>query len=333
MTIKEIASESGYGVGTVSRVINNNGSVSDKARARIMKVIEEHNYQPNENAKRLKIQSHYGIAVIVKGRSNALFESVIERMHQAVQTKGYQFIPYYIDQDDNEVEKAREILNERNPYGIIFLGSNLEFFNKDYNISIPSVIVTADASELNLKNVSSVSVDDLRAASFMTDYLLDLGHKNIGVIGGNPDLSRPSSMRLIGVNSSFIKHRMNFDVNKNYAYGRFSLRGGYMAARDLIKKFPDLTAIIAMSDLMAIGAIRALNELGKKCPEDISVTGFDGIEIADYTVPGLTTIRQDADRLALRSVEILINSIENGTEAVHEIVPYILKTGESTGKV
>ena len=106
MTIKEIARLSGYGVGTVSRVLNNNPNVSDKARKAIMKVVEANNFQPNENARRLRIQTHSGIAIIIKGRQNLLFEEILERMQIAFENADYSCSVYYIDEEDDEGAEA-----------------------------------------------------------------------------------------------------------------------------------------------------------------------------------------------------------------------------------
>ena len=103
--------------------------------------------------------------------------------------------------------------------------------------------------------------------------------------------------------------------------------------QQLMQKMPDITAVFAMSDLMAIGAIRAIKDSGKIVPDDISVVGFDGLELAEYLYPKLTTIRQNRERIAQRSVEILLDCIDNGSKAVHETVPFSIIVGESTRKL
>ena len=110
MTIKDIAREAGYAVGTVSRVINNNPNVSQAARARILEVIQKYNFQPNSNAKHLKQQASQGIAMIVKGTHNMLFAPILEKMQTECTAAGYSGMVYYIDENDNEVDRARQIL-------------------------------------------------------------------------------------------------------------------------------------------------------------------------------------------------------------------------------
>ena len=134
---------------------------------------------------------------------------------------------------------------------------------------------------------------------------------------------------MIASESSVFRLGLPFEMKKQYAYARFSLQSGYTAMEYLLKHCPDITAVFAMSDLMALGAIRALNDHGLRVPQDISVSGYDGIALGRYSTPRLTTIRQNSERLAQRGAEILLNCIENGSSAVHEVVPFELIEDES----
>ena len=152
MTIKDIAKESGYAIGTVSRVLNNNPSVSPAARAKILEVIKRYNYQPNSNAKHLKQQSSDGLALIVKGTQNMLFVDILEKMQAILEERGYVSTVYYIDEEANEVAQAELICAERKPYGIVFLGSNLEYFTpkQGTNRWHDAMVITKDCSEVQL---------------------------------------------------------------------------------------------------------------------------------------------------------------------------------------
>ncbi|EFB74360.1 LacI family DNA-binding transcriptional regulator [Subdoligranulum variabile] len=330
MTIKDIARESGYAVGTVSRVINHNPNVSDAARARILEVIEKYHFQPNANAKHLKQQANQGIAMIVKGTHNMLFASVLEKMQAECSAAGYSSMVFYIDENDNEVEQARCVCRERKPYGVIFLGSDRNHFGPDLaDLGVPCLLMTNTAATAAIPNLSSVSVDDVAAAVRMVGHLLDNGHRRIAFIGGDLTSSQPSSARLSGCLSEFSRRGLSFDPAGQYIEARYTLVGGYHAMEQLLDNLPGLTAVFAFSDIMAIGAIRALRDRGLRVPEDVSVCGFDGIELADYLSPRLTTIRQPAERMAGCGVSILIRCIEEGCDAVHELVPYELLEGES----
>ena len=124
MTIKDIAKESGYAVGTVSRVLNNHPDVSEKARKTIMEVVERHHFKLNNNAKHLKQQASSGIAIIVKGSQNMLFASIVEQLQGLIEEKDFACFIYYIGEEENEVEQAESVCLERHPKGILFLGSN-----------------------------------------------------------------------------------------------------------------------------------------------------------------------------------------------------------------
>ena len=274
MTIKDIAKESGYAIGTVSRVLNNNPSVSPAARAKILEVIKRYNYQPNSNAKHLKQQSSDGLALIVKGTQNMLFVDILEKMQAILEERGYVSTVYYIDEEANEVAQAELICAERKPYGIAFLGSNLEYFTPQLaELRVPCLLLTNSAATLNIPNLSSVSVDDVSASSLMIEYLYAQGHRKIGLIGGKPDQSRPSLSRLTGSQSAMFRLGLPFEMEKQYAYARFSLQSGYTAMEYLLKHCPDITAVFAMSDLMARGAIRALNDHRLRVPQDMSGSG------------------------------------------------------------
>jgi len=163
MTIKDIAKESGYAIGTVSRVLNNNPSVSPAARAKILEVIKRYNYQPNSNAKHLKQQSSDGLALIVKGTQNMLFVDILEKMQAILEERGYVSTVYYIDEEANEVAQAELICAERKPYGIVFLGSNLEYFTPQLaELRVPCLLLTNSAATLNIPNLSSVSMTMFR---------------------------------------------------------------------------------------------------------------------------------------------------------------------------
>lgn len=334
MTIKDIARLSGYGVGTVSRVLNGSTNVSDAARERIEAVVREYNFDLNTNAKHLRQQAPSGIAVIVKGTQNMLFAAIMERLQGLIREKGYACLVYYIDEEDNEVQQALRICRERHPQGVLFLGSNLEVFRQDFaSMGIPCVLVTNSAADLGFEKLSSVSTDDAAGAKMAVEHLMGLGHRNIGILGGKMETSNAAHTRFTGLCQAFQQQTLPFDREKQLVTARFTLESGYAAMNTLLEKFPELTAVFAMSDVMALGAIRAIHDRGLRVPEDISVVGYDGIPMADFVTPKLTTIGQDRERIARRSVEILLGSIQEKKKTVHEVTPFVLIEGESVRKI
>ena len=330
VTIKDIARESGYSVSTVSRVLNNRNDVSPDARKKIEEVVAKFNFVPNNNAKHLKQNNSKAIGVLVKGISNMLFASVVEEIQRMIEKTEYTLVVSYLDEDADEVEQAILLCRERKPLGLLFLGGNPEYFHREFSgVDVPCVLVTNRANEMHFENLSSVATDDIAAARCAGDQLFVAGHRRIGILGGDFDKSYTSHQRFLGCEQSFSEHGAVLDVEHCYEKARFSFGSACRAMKRLIGKFPDVTAVFAMSDVMAIGAIRALRDLGYRVPEDVSVIGFDGTSLAEYYNPKLATIKQQHQTLANRSIEILFGQIELKKEPIHEIVPFEFVNGES----
>ena len=330
MTIKDLAAITGYAVGTVSRALNDHPNVSDKARRTILQAAEEYGFQLNVNAKQLKQTSSNTILVIVKGTGNEFFTEMLEYLQPLISRTRYQLVVDYLDEDQNEVIRAVQLCREKKPVGILFLGGNAKNFISDFDkIDIPCVEVTNDASALNFHNLSSVTTDDRAAARCAIDTLVAAGHRKIAIIGGDRNSSDISRLRYEGCLQSFRKHGISFNPEKDYQGVRFSCEDGYKATKELLKTCRNYTAIFAISDVMAIGAIRALWEAGLRVPEDISIIGLDGLALGRYLIPQLSTVQQDFRTIALRSVDILLAAIEDGIPAKHETVPFRVQSRES----
>lgn len=334
MTIKDIARLSGCGVATVSRVLNDHPDVSEETRRKVMAVVEAQGFQPNNNAKHLKQQAGTGITILVKGTQNMLFADLVERVQALLQDSGRDAVVYYLDEDADEVGYALQLCRERKPLGILFLGGDLELFRSRFQpITVPCVLLTNTARALHFDNLSSLTTDDGEAAAQVIDFLAGQGHRQVGILGGNWSCSQISYRRLEGCRRAFARLGLPFDPERQCEPCRYSMADAYAATGRLLDRRPDLTAIFAMSDVMAIGSIRALRDRGKRVPEDISVVGYDGISIARYSVPRLTTVRQDTQRLAERGVDILLHNIERNNRPIHEVVPFQLISGESVARL
>lgn len=332
MTIKDIAKLSGYGIGTVSRVLNNRMGVSEKAREKILQVIEENNFEPNESARSLKRRSGSAIGIIIKGNRNLLFADILEKIQRRLVQYGEDAIVEYIDEDGDEVEYAVRLLRDHCVKGIMFLGANLSLFDERVeSLEVPCVIVTVDGSSLKHKNISSVCVDDEKATYEMMKYLVQKGHVNISVIGGNVANSENemSAARFRGCQRCAGEYHLGDILEKNYVSCKYSTEEGYHAAKKLLQMNPEITAIFAMSDTIALGAMRAAEDMGFHVPNDISIAGFDGIFLTDYSVPRLSTVWQDSSLLAIRSVELLLTRMHYDVDGEHEKVSFELMERES----
>lgn len=330
MTIKDLAARTGYSVGTVSRVLNRHPNVSEKARTAILQAAQESGFELNVNAKLLKQHTSSTILVIVKGTGNELFGEMVEYIQNQIATTRYQLVVDYMDEDLNEVHRALALCREKKPLGILFLGGNTQNFSQDFEkIDIPCVLVTGDASELAFPNLSSVSTDDREAARCAVATLISLGHKKIAIVGGYRNVSDTSRLRYEGSLQAFRDHNIDFDSDRDYEGVRYSSQEGYRATRALIDRGCQFTALFAAADVMAIGAIRALQDCGHSVPQDVSVIGYDGLSLGEYLIPRLATVSQSCKDLAKRSVEILLSQIERKTAPIHEKIHFEILKRES----
>lgn len=334
MTIKDLAAQTGYAVGTVSRVLNHHPNVSEKAREAILKAVEESGYELNINAKQLKQHHSDSILVIVKGITNELFGEMVTATQPLVSQRRYPIIVDHLNGSTNEVQRAVRLFREKKPLGIIFLGGDWAHFRTDFDkIDVPCVLVTNEPLESPYPNLSSVCLDDRAAARRAVDTLLELGHRQIAIIGGDQSRSDTSRLRNEGCMKALAEHDIPFDRETDYQTAHFSYEGGYRAAENLLANKKPYTAILAVSDVMAVGAIRALTDHGLRVPEDVSVMGLDGLPIGSYFIPQLSTVSHPARQMARRSVEILLDAIENGSPAVSEVVPFTVHLRKSTQRI
>ena len=334
MTIKDISALTGYSVGTVTRVLNAQPNVREKARKAILEVVNAAGFQLNENAKQLKQQKATSILVIAKGTSNELFGRLIEALQARVADWPYPLIVDYLDEDENEVLRAVRLCREKKPLGILFLGGNLDNFRQYFSgVELPCVLITGDASQLQMHNLSSVTMDDRQAGFLAAEHLASLGHKQIAVIGGSREISDIARLRHEGCVDACKQYDIAYDPELDYYTGRFSFADGYQAVKTLLERGRTFTGVFAMADVMAIGAIRALRDCGLRVPEDVSVIGLDGLNMGNYTVPTLATVRQSVNELADRSVQILRQQIEGRISPQHETILPVVEQKESTRKI
>ena len=321
MTIKDIARESGYAVSTVSRALNDHPDVSREAKEKIKAIVAAHKFVPNSNARQLKVQQNRSIIIVVKGAFNMFFAAILERMQSLISCSGYSAEVHYLDEDADEVLVGEQLQRERKPLGFIFLGGNTCSFEARFSaIAVPSVLATTLADHLNFGNLSSVGIDDTAAGRRAARFLLSRGHRRIAVIGGNRAVS--------SISDEGLSHDEALYQKANYNLG-----SGYRAMNKLLARDAGFTAVFCMSDIMAVGAMRALTDAGLRVPQDISVLGFDGIELGQYAVPRLATVSQPQQEIADQSVALLLGQIEKAAPPQTRVVSTGLLEGESVASV
>lgn len=333
MTIKDIAKETGYSLGTVSRVLNNHPNVSEKARKAIMEVVDKHGFILNVSAKNLKQSQSENIIIVVKGTFNELFPVMVQRIQMFFRETKYTLITEYVDEESDEVTRAREVCLEKRAIGLIVLGGNKENFVKGFDrIHIPTVLVTNYAKDWGFKNLSSVSTNDCEGAKKAVEYLLKKGHRSIALVGGTTG-SDTSDERRIGWVMAQEEYGLKPSEFGPEEKGRYSFEAGYKAMEKILKSGKKITAVFALADVMAIGAVSAISDAGLKVPDDISVVGYDGIPMGAYFCPKLTTVKQSIEKICDRSCEILVDCLENEGIARHEYIPFDLDLRQSVKEI
>ena len=327
-TIKDIARIAGVSVTTVSRVLNQRPDVNPATRARVEQVIADCHFIGNTKARGLK-QSSDVIGIIVRGRSNpflnALAESILALAGQVPES----FVTEYIDEMDDEFLTAVHMTQQCRVIGLIFVGSKIDSrVDVMRGMDLPTVFTTVDARNSPLPRASSIAVDDRAMGRLVAEELLGAGHTHIAVFGSNPVAGDSLAMRFQGFCDAYAARGLKFDP-AFYRETRFSLRDGYDTTKPFLEEHPETTAIFAMSDTVAIGAIRAIRDLGLSVPEDISVFGFDGIDLSRYSVPRLTTVEQPVEEIARMSVQTLLEMLHGGAQPRHLLVSAALRRRES----
>ncbi len=331
MTIKDIARLAGCGVSTVSRALNGSSEISEQTRERINAVIKQYNYTPNGNARRMRQSAEKTILLIVNGSSNLFFSPLIEQIQMAAAAAGFQIAVNYIDEQEDEVLFAARLCVEQKPAGMIFLGGDMRNFSRSFSqITVPCVLSTANAEELAFENLSSVSIDDFESGRAAAEQLFGQGHKKVGILGGDLSSYGPSGLRYSGFCSVCSEHGLPTPDSELCAY---TFSSAYEAAVALYHKCKDMTAVFAMSDIIAVGAVRAFLDMGKRVPEDISVLGFDGIEISEYSNPRIATFAQPIHQISSLSVRMLVNMIDNSAEASHVTLRAQFRSGGSVSRI
>lgn len=333
VTIWDVAKRAGVGISTVSRVLNGGAGVNEATRERVRAVIAECGYEPNSNARQLKQRRADAAAVIVRGAGSMFLASILERLQPRIEALGLRFLAHYIDEHDDEAAAARAIHAEKKVRGLVFLGGSVVGREETLGLpAIPCVYATLDARTVRAENVFSVSVDDRAAAYAAADYLLARGHRNIAVLGGRLDAENPIALRHRGVVDAFAARGLAFP-EENYLPAGFSLPAAYAAMDAALRTGFRCTAVFAMSDLMAIGAARALADHGRSIPGDVSLIGFDGTELSRYTLPRLTTLCQNAEAIARESAALLAQGLSGAPGSRHVTLQAELIEGESVRKL
>lgn len=342
ITIKDIAKKCGVGVSTVSRAINNHPDINPETKTMIMDIIKETGFIPNNSARNLKRTDAKCIAVLVKGITNPLFSDMIQVIEEETQKKKYSLVLKHVEYYEDEVEVALELIKEKRLRGIIFLGGY--FFHAEEKIgslAVPYIFSTigtagtAVSESINKTLYSSVAVDDRKESFRMTEHLIGLGHNKIAILSAESEINSIGQLRLEGYQDALKANGIAFNgklvrcVEENIVH--YSMENGYATTKKLVESGEEFTAIFATADILAVGACRALMEAGLRIPEDVSVAGYDGIDVGKYYNPAITTIKQPVKDMAKTTIKLLFDIIAGRKMHEHILFPAELIVRESTG--
>lgn len=322
MNIKDIAKLAGVGVSTVSRVINNHPDVKDETRENILKIIKDSNYIPNNSARVLKKNNTNSIGVLVKGVFNPFFAEMINIIGNKINEAGYTMILQQNDYStEDDVGNLISFIKEKRLKGVICLGGNFLNINDESFkfLDIPVVLTSVNTlSKESRSKFSSIGIDNVLAAKESIKYLIDKGHKNIGILLGEKNDVGISGLRLEGYKKALEENKIPY-LEENVFIGNYDYSGAYRVTKEIIDKRKDITAIFSISDIMAVGAAKSIADHGLRIGEDISVMGFDGMEISKYYNPGITTVKQPKKAIANSSIELLLGLLDKKEENKHII--------------
>jgi DNA-binding LacI/PurR family transcriptional regulator len=317
-SLKQLAEHVGLSPATVSLVVNNAPgakSIPLKTRERILAAAKKLDYRPNFLARSLRTRQSFTIGVVVPEFSEGYFTMVMNAIEEHLLQAGYlHFVVSHQGRSDL-IDGYPRLLTERSVDGFILVNTVLHAA-----VTVPVVSISGHKK---MRGLTNVMLDHDHSATLALRHLYDLGHRDIAFMRGQPHAhdseSRWESIRDL---ASSIGIRMRPELCISIRDNSWSPELGYPIVRALLETRRDFTAIFCFNDIAAMGAIRAIVDVGLRCPEDISVVGFDDIASAAFTVPRLTTIRQPLRRMGEMAAQLLLKRIQNPNDAYPDTVMF-----------
>ncbi|MFW6377715.1 MAG: LacI family DNA-binding transcriptional regulator [bacterium] len=306
-TIRDVAEKAGVSIATVSRVLNNQATVRPATRAKVEAVIKELNYQPNYLGRNLRRAETKLILVVLQNISNPFYAKVVKGIEDVGHKNNYNIMICNTDSDTDRERDYLELLLNKLVDGVILMEPEIEAeeltqISKDF-----PVVQCCEYKEGS--NISHISIDNIAAGYTAVSHLLKLGHQRIAMISGYNRLLS-AIQREKGYRQALLDSGIEFDPDL-IKYSSYGFTGGLRSAKEILQMDDRPTAIFTISDITAIGAIKAIKQEGLRVPEDIAVVGFDNTGIAAMYDPPLTTVAQPRYDLGKISMEILLDLINN----------------------
>lgn len=315
VTLKAVAKHVGLTPGTVSAVLNNSAaskSIPERTRKRILEAAKELNYRPNFFARSLRVQRTYTIGVILEEIGDGYGSLVVSGIEQYLRAKNYFFLTVAHRHDKKLLQTYSHLLSSRGVEGFITVDTSIS--------EEPSLPTVAVSGHRQLQNVTNIILDHRRAAELALRHLLELGHKDIAFLKGQPE-SSDSEARWEAICE--VAKELQIKISPELVV---QLEGvdstpelGYPFGEQLLARNKPFTALFGYNDISAIGAMRAFQDAGLRVPEDISVIGFDDIASATFCIPSLTTVRQPLVKMGQIAAQTLLDRVDGNAEYVAEI--------------
>lgn len=336
MTIKDVAERCGVSVSTVSRVLNDHPDVSDAIRTKVMEVVQELHYVPNNSARDLVRPKSDAIGLVVRGVGNPFFTGVIRAIERSVTEAGYTLVLHQIQSGEDEIRAGALLARSRRLLGLILLGGCFDYTPEQIaSLETPFVCCTYTNSfgTLRRDHYSSVSIDDQKEAYRAVRLLTERGHRKIAVLLDSVRDHSVSQLRYMGYRQALEENGIDIDTDLVEETVTYEMADGYRGMERLLDRRNDFSAVFVVSDAMAVAAIKALHDHGKRVPEDCSVVAIDGIDMSAYTVPTLTTLVQPQKEMGESAVRILVDMIEGLAGNKHVLLETTPRMGGSVSMI
>jgi LacI family transcriptional regulator len=317
--MQEIARIAGVSLGTVSHVLNNTAKVSEPKRARVLEAVQAAGYQPSQLARGLRRDATNMIGMVIPDITNPFFPAVVRGAEDVAFSNGYRLI---LCNTDNDHSKEIMHLNELRTYlpaGLIVIPSNFSDLTtqaESYRRA-GSGVVCIDRLPRNWSG-DSVTADNEAGAYDATRHLIQLGHTKLATITGPLHLT--NAMDRLGGFKRAVKEAKLHLFPEYVQETTFDKQGGHAKTLILLRLIPRPTAIFAGNDMIALGALLAVREAGLRCPEEISIMGFDDLDLAETTNPSLSSVAQPGYQLGTTAAQILLDRRDGDTSPAKHIV-------------
>ena len=330
MTIKDVAKRAGVGIATVSRTLHGSSQVSPETAARVLKVVEELGYRPNTTAQSLVSGRSLMLGLVVSDITNPFFPELVKGFEDVALQNGYDVLVASTNYDPARTALCVRRMIERKIDGVAIMTSEVDPSLTDTLARRKVPLVFLDVGRVG-KGVSNVKVDYGQGIAQAVEHLSGLGHHRIAFISGPSLLASARERRdmfIARLQDPCSGPRREVLIEE----GNHRVDGGLEAMQRLLERDPRPTAVIASNDLTAIGAMRAIRQQGLRVPEDISVVGFDDIQMAEFTEPPLTTVRLLRTEVARLACDALLQSIRTHGAGVEFHMGTALVVRSSTAK-